>query len=93
MLELAYAQKAPTVEAAYALHEQSALKLYDCLLPKIRQHAQSIGIYCETCKDKNRDAGIVQMAVSIDQLREMNKLHNSKVPFLEAENGDLKERI
>ena len=84
------------MEVAYALHEKSVLKTFDCLIPKIRSHEFEVGIHCEACKKKNRDAGTNKMytlPVNIDQLREMNKLHNSRVPELEAENADLKEKM
>ena len=28
-------QKAPVMEAAYGIHEQSKLRLYDCMVPKV----------------------------------------------------------
>ena len=48
----AYCMKAPTNEAAYAFHDQSPLKLYDCLIPKIRDHVRNVAIYCEPCRAK-----------------------------------------
>ena len=84
------------MEVAYALHEKSVLKNFDCLIPKIRSHEFEVGIHCEACKKKNRDAGTFKMLslpVNIDQLKEINKLHNSRIPLLESENKDLKEKL
>ena len=36
---------------------------------------------------------MLSLPVNIDQLREMNRLHNSRVPELESENAELKEKI
>ena len=37
-VELSYASKAPVMESAYAMHNKTALRLYDCLIPKIGSH-------------------------------------------------------
>ena len=37
-LELAYVQKTPVMEAEFALDERSALSLYDCLTPTLKEH-------------------------------------------------------
>lgn len=44
--------KAPALEAAYGVHEKSALKLYDCLVPKIALHAREMGVFCMKCRVK-----------------------------------------
>ena len=36
--ELAYALKSPVMEAAYALHERTPLRLFNGLVPKIASH-------------------------------------------------------
>jgi len=38
LLETALAQKSPVLEAENAIEESSVLVLYDCLVPKIREH-------------------------------------------------------
>ena len=37
-LELAYVEKTPVMEAEYALDERTALSLYDCLTPTLKEH-------------------------------------------------------
>ena len=37
-LEKAYVLKTPVMEAEHALDERTALSLYDCLIPKLREH-------------------------------------------------------
>lgn len=38
MFEKAYAMRSPTMEAEYAHDDRTALSLYDCLIPKLREH-------------------------------------------------------
>ena len=38
IFERAYALKTPVMEAEFAHDERSALSLYDCLIPRIREH-------------------------------------------------------
>ena len=87
---LLYAQKAPAMEAAYALQQNSALKMYDCLVAKIRDHAKESGINCNKCRDKARRAGVVAFPLSIEQLRLQNSLYNSRFPIVEKENKRLR---
>ena len=37
-VEVALAQKTPVMEAEYAMDDRTALSLYDCLVPKLREH-------------------------------------------------------
>ena len=37
-LELYAAQRTPVMEAEHALDEQTPLKLYDCLVPMLKEH-------------------------------------------------------
>ncbi len=37
-LEIYNALKSPVMEAEHAIDEQSALSLYDCLIPRIKEH-------------------------------------------------------
>ena len=37
-LEQCLAQKTPVMEAEFALDERSALSLYDCLVPTLKEH-------------------------------------------------------
>ena len=38
MFESAYAQMSPALEAEFAHDERSPLMLYDCLIPRLREH-------------------------------------------------------
>lgn len=38
LLETRLALKSPTLEAEYAIDEASSLSLYDCLVPKLKEH-------------------------------------------------------
>ena len=37
-LETKLAQKTPVLEAEYAIDDQTSLSLYDCLVPKLKEH-------------------------------------------------------
>lgn len=38
LYERAFALKTPVLEAEYAMDDRTALNLYDCLIPKLREH-------------------------------------------------------
>ena len=38
MLEVALAQKTPVMEAEFAMDDRTSLNLFDCLVPKLREH-------------------------------------------------------
>ena len=38
LLEGALSMKTPVMEAEYAMDDRTALNLYDCLVPKLREH-------------------------------------------------------
>ena len=38
MFEHAFTLKGPALEAEYAFDDRIALKLYDCLIPRLREH-------------------------------------------------------
>ena len=51
---LAYTQQAPCFEATFAINARSVLRLYDCIVPQVKQ----LGIRCTRCKDEREQAGI-----------------------------------
>ena len=69
--------KAPTNEAAYAFHDKSPLKLYDCLVPKIRDHIRNVSIYCESCRSKAQKGGIMTFPLNVEQIKETIVLWNN----------------
>ena len=38
MLETAFAQKTPVMQAEHVLDDRNALSFFDCLVPKIKEH-------------------------------------------------------
>ena len=38
MFEKAYAMRTPVMEAEYSHDDRTALSLYDCLIPRLREH-------------------------------------------------------
>ena len=62
------------------MHEKSALKLYDCLVPKIALHAREMGVFCMKCRVKAQEKYMQHFPLSIEKLRLQNKLYESRVP-------------
>ena len=85
--------KAPAMEAAYSIAENSDLKLYNCLIPKIRDHMKSVGIFCNNCRDKAQKEGVMAFPLNMEELEYKNKLWASMVPKLEKENAQLKAKV
>ena len=80
MTETALAQKSPVMEAEYAYDERTALSLYDCLIPKLKENVRLIRpkYYTETVEDY----------VSKSKIRHLElELSKRKVPKLLEENG------
>ena len=60
------------MEATYAMHDNSPLKLYDSLVPKIRDHMRAVGINCESCREKAQDKGLMAFPITVEELRLTN---------------------
>jgi len=50
----AFAIQAPCYEASFAADHRSALKLYDCLVPKVKE----LSLRCDRCKALRESKGI-----------------------------------
>ena len=44
----------PCFEASFAIDGQSALRLYDCLVPKVKE----LSLYCDRCKKLRDEKGL-----------------------------------
>lgn len=84
--ERALAMKAPVREAEYALDEDCALRLYDCLIPLIRENRRFL-----TRKDKLFSTCDYQAQQKVLQLR--LDLSRDKMPGLRDENCQLKLKV
>ena len=40
------------MEAAFSIHENSSLRLYDSLVPTIRDRMIDFGFFCDDCKQE-----------------------------------------
>ena len=60
---------APCFETTYALHTQYALKLYDCVLPKIK----SMVPHCSKCTTMRMESGIEDPPVTEKQLQQLTE--------------------
>ena len=91
LIEAAYALKAPAMEAAYALHDNSALKFFNCLVPLIKEHISIFSISCTECKKRALKAGHKNLPLSAEQMKLQIQLQTSKMPRLQHENERLRE--
>lgn len=62
------ALKAPVMEASFEISEKSPLVLYDCLIPKIKEHEYEVYLKCHACKEKRQLLGIIDPTVQAKQL-------------------------
>ena len=76
------------MEAEYAIDDRSALCLYDCLIPRIREH-RKLKLRPENTKEELREDFKAQQEVLILQLKVLG--HPS--PKLIKENGEMKDII
>ena len=82
LVEAAYALKAPALEAAYAMHDNSALKKFNCLVPLMQEYISIFSISCVNCKKKALKAGHKNLPLSVDQMKLQIQLQTSKMPRL-----------
>ena len=64
-----FAQKAPAMEASFAMSEISALKLYNCLMPMVREHEYATWIKCRMCKKKREQEGHRDLMISMEEMK------------------------
>ena len=81
--EKAYAQQAPCFEASFAMHHASALRLYNCLVPKVKE----LSLHCNRCQKEREDAGIEDYPVTETEKDEI--MSYWKVRRVEADNNNL----
>ena len=73
--EIALAAKSPVNEAEYAFDERSPLILYDCLIPKLKEHrkfkAETSNIHTRGClvTDYEAKAQVLLLQKQIDELK------------------------
>ena len=85
-LELAYVQKTPVMEAEYALDQRTALSLYDCLTPMLKEHRR-FKIIIE-------DKFSVNDFKTQQKLRQLEReLEKRSMPRLLEENAKLNARV
>ena len=88
--EILSGMKAPVNEAAYGIHENSKLRLYDCLVPKIKEYITTFQMVCTKCRERAKEAGVDNLPISQKQLEIQRDIQRSKVPQPEEENKKLK---
>ena len=89
MFERAYAMKSPVMEAEYAHDERSALGLYDCLIPTLREHRQLM-IRPELYASKYMITDL-KAKKSIMEIEEKNAV--KRLQSVEEENSMLREKV
>ena len=94
-VNLAYASKAPVMEAAFGLAEKSKLRMYDCLVPVIAEHSYQMGQTCKQCLEKAYDAGYGLYTAKSDtqkisRLFEKNKKLKAQHAEIVKENAQLR---
>ena len=87
-MERCYAEKSPINEVEFAFDDRTPLQLYDCLIPRLKEHRtkqfDSRNIIMNVLNDNEAKARVLAIE------REMKTLKLNKV---EKENLDLKLRI
>ena len=86
MLELAVASKTPIMEAEYAIDDESPLSLYNCLIPKIKEHRR---FRIQTDSKFSIEDFKAQIKVKQLQL----DLENSQFPRIMKENEEMVKEI
>ena len=79
----ALALRAPVYEASFAMSNRSALKLYDCLVPKVKE----LSLFCDRCKDKRDKAGLQDPPITEHDENEIRRYWKNK--RIEADNKNL----
>lgn len=64
----ALALKAPVMDASFAMSQNSALVLYDSLVPKVEQHAYATWVKCKSCKLLRQKKGLDDLMLNQKQL-------------------------
>ena len=80
----AHAQKAPAMEAAYCMMENSPLKLYDCLIPAIEHYDYERGQLCKTCRDMRVRKKHNKPPMSLDQIQKITEYWHERSRYLET---------
>ena len=78
---------APCYEASFAMSNQSALRMYDCVVPKIKE----LSIRCERCKRKREAAGIHDPPLHDDELDDILGFWQNK--RVEADIANLHDKV
>lgn len=65
----AFANKAPTMEPAFAWHEKSALRLYDQIIPKLQENSYATGLKCVKCKEKREENGVKDLPMTMAEMK------------------------
>ena len=86
MLEVALAQKTPVMEAEFAMDDRTSLNLFDCLVPKLREHRRF-----RIQKDAVFSIADFKEQVRVKTLQA--RLEKQEMPKLKAENATMAARI
>ena len=81
------------MEAAFSIHDNSSLRLYDCLVPTIRDRMIDFGFFCDDCKKKTKQKGIMFSPLNMIEMKQRNQMWESKLPELEKENQELRLKV
>ena len=77
-----HAIEAPCFEASYAIDCKSALKLYDCLVPKI----QEFNLRCHKCRILREEAGLMEPPMPYSKQNQIKQYWQDKQVEADIEN-------
>ena len=86
LVELSLAQKSPTMEAEFALDEKTALSLYDCLVPVLKEQRRF-----KIMPDTSLSISDFRTQLKVSQLQ--RELEQKSLPRMKKENERLKEHL
>ena len=81
------------MEAAFSIHENSSLRLYNSLVPIIRDRMIDFGFFCDNCKQEAKQRGIMLSPLNMNEMKQRNQMWESKFPDLEKENQELRMKV
>ena len=86
VLELTLARKIPVFEAEFGLSETTPLRLYDCLVPRIKEHRQHY-------YDIRSDSKMEDLKLKLEIRKLEQEMQATELPKLREENQMLREKI
>lgn len=60
------------------MSEENSLRLYNCMVPRIQEHAYATGLKCEQCKIKREQNGVRDLPMTVQQMTTVTKFWEQK---------------